>query len=148
MHRRGVRDRRDRRPYQGRSSLSSGSGNTGAGCAGICGNSLLQAAEAGLQLVATELSEERKGAQAQPFEQVAAGAGRRLANRGEARDAPAGRRERRYDLVQCRGVAYGKSGMARVIDRGFDAKLGIVRVRMGEGLSVRSRVAFFQCEAT
>jgi len=39
-------------------------------CAGICGNSLLQAAEADLQLVGTELSEERKSAQAQPFEHL------------------------------------------------------------------------------
>jgi hypothetical protein len=43
-------------------------------CAGICGNSLLQAAEADLQLAGTELSEERKCAQAQPFEHVTAGA--------------------------------------------------------------------------
>ena len=39
-------------------------------CTGICGNSLLQAAEAGLQLVGTEVSEERKGTQAQPLEHV------------------------------------------------------------------------------
>jgi hypothetical protein len=35
----------------------------GRWCAGICGNSLLQAAEAGLQLVGTELTEEGKSAQ-------------------------------------------------------------------------------------
>src|SRR6266567_4991534 len=72
----------------------------GRWCAGICGSSLLQAAEAGLQLAGTELSEERKGAQAQPFEHVTAGAGGRLGNRAEAGSAPAGRRERRDDLVQ------------------------------------------------
>ena len=58
-------------------------------CAGICGNSLLQAAKAGLQLVWTELSEERKCAQAQPFEHVTACAGGRLGNRAEAGNAPA-----------------------------------------------------------
>src|SRR6266702_8708865 len=72
----------------------------GRWCAGICGNSLLQAAEAGLQLVGTELSEERKGPQAQPFEHVTARAGGRLGNCAEAGNAPAGRRERRDDLVQ------------------------------------------------
>src|SRR5260370_29551964 len=71
----------------------------GRWCAGICGNSLLQAAEAGLQLVGTELSEERKGAQAEPFEHVTAGAGGRLGNCAEAGNAPAGRREHRDDLV-------------------------------------------------
>src|ERR1039457_2838919 len=53
-------------------------------CAGICGNSLLQAAEAGLQLAGTEVSEERMGAQAQPLEHVRGGAGGRLGNRAEA----------------------------------------------------------------
>jgi hypothetical protein len=46
----------------------------GRRCAGIRGNSLLQAAEAGLQLAGSEQSEGRMGAQAQPFEHVTAGA--------------------------------------------------------------------------
>lgn len=37
---------------------------------GIRGDGLLQAAEAGLQVVGIELGEEREGTQAQPFEQV------------------------------------------------------------------------------
>src|SRR5262249_55132672 len=69
-------------------------------CAGISGNDLLQAAEAGLQLVRSEVSEERMGAQAQPFEHVTTGAGGRLGDRAKADNAPAGRRERCDDLVQ------------------------------------------------
>lgn len=50
--------------------MSSGSENTGAGAPESAANSVLQAAEAGLQLVETQVSEERQGAPAQPFEHL------------------------------------------------------------------------------
>ena len=71
-------------PFEGEQRF----GEHGRWCTGICGDSLLQSAEAGLQLVGTQLREEREGAQTQPFEHVAAGAGGRLGDRAEAGNAP------------------------------------------------------------
>ena len=86
--------------YEPRSSVRRVAGSAGAGASGSCSDRLLQAAEAGLELVGSEVTHGRMDAQAQPFEHLTAGAGGRLDHPAEARHAPAGRRERRDHLVQ------------------------------------------------